>query len=140
MLAFLRRRIRRAVAGRTVPGSRLVEENRPGADKPCQLVALGAAYVLVRTTQRKLRSLLVVEKRRLPFHAVVALGTTGYIALGELFPVNILMAVLALGRRRFEVHVQKIGFKIRRFVAIHASRCAVRPQQRKLRLRVIEAG
>jgi len=59
---------------------------------------------------------------------------------GKLLSVDVLVAVLALCWRRLEVHVHQLGFEVRWFMAIDASRCAVCPEQRKIRLRVVEAG
>jgi len=54
--------------------------------------------------------------------------------------MNVLVAVLALRRRRFEVDIAQLSLKIRRFVAVDAGGCAMRTQQRKCCLRVVEAG
>ena len=47
------------------------------------------------------------------------------VCLGKLFPVRILVAVLALGGRLFEVGVDQLGLKIWRFVTVDAgfARC-----------------
>ena len=76
---------------------------------------------------------------RLPLHAVVALGAVGDVFFGELLPVNVFVAIFTLHGRGLEVHVDQLGFKIGRLVAIDAGRRAVRPEQRELRLRMIEA-
>ncbi len=115
------------MTGRAIPRGWLVEQNRLGADNSRQLVALRAAHILMRTSQRKLRSLVMIEERRLPFHAVVTLRATGHIRFRELLSVDVLMAVLALCRRSFEIHIKKIGFQVGRLVAVHARRRAMRP-------------
>ena len=128
------------MTGGAILRRRLVEQNRLRRHHLRQFVALGTADILMSTAQRECSSLLVVEKRRLPLHAVVALGTARNVGYGELFPVDVFMAVLTLGRGRLEVNVDQLGFKIRRFVTVHARRRAVRSQQYKLRLGVVEAG
>lgn len=115
------------MAGSAIFRGRLVENNRFRGDDPRQLVALCAAHVLMSPAQGKLRPLLVVKERRLPLHAVVALGAACDVRMGELFPMNVFMAVLALGRRGFEVHVDQLGFKARRLMAIDAGRRTVCP-------------
>lgn len=57
------------------------------------------------TPQRECCPLLMVELRRLPPAAVVALGAACDLRLCELPPVDVLVAVLAGSGRRFEVHV-----------------------------------
>ena len=135
-----RNRIGRAVACRAVLGSRLVEQNRLGRNNPGRLVTLGAAHILMSAPQRERRPLLMVKQRRLPLRAVVALGAMRNIRNCKLLPMDVVMAVFAGGRRRFEVDVDQPGFEIRRFVAVFAGRRAMGSQQRKLRFRVIEAG
>lgn len=69
----------------------------------------------------------------------MAFRATRNIPIGELLPVDVFVAVLALGRRGLEVHVYQPGFKVRGIVAIDASRSAMRAEQRKFRLRVVKA-
>ena len=71
------------MAGRALLGCRFVEKDRFGLHHFSQLVTLAAAYVLVCAAQRK-RSLLVVEKRRFPLHAVVAFRAARDLPLSEL--------------------------------------------------------
>lgn len=117
----------------------LVEDHLLGSNDFGQLVALRAADVLMRPTKGKLSSLFVVEQGGLPLHAGVALRAAGDIRLGELLPVDILMAVLALSRRNLEIHVEQLGFKVRRLVAIDAGCRAMGPEQWELGFRVVEA-
>jgi len=128
------------MTGGAILRRRLVEQNRLRRHHLRQFVALGTADILMSTAQGERSSLLVVEKRRLPLHAVVALGAAGNVGYGELFPMDVFMAVLALCRCGLEVHVDQLGFKIWRFVAVHARRRAVRSQQHEFRLGVVEAG
>ena len=133
-----RHRIGGPVAGRAVLGCRFVKKDRFGLHHLRQLVALAAAYVLVCAAQRKC-SLLVVEKRGFPLHAIVAFRAARDLSLGELFSVNVFVAILALGRRHLEIHVHQLGFKVRRLVAIDASRRTMGAKQWKLGLGVVEA-
>ena len=126
------------MAGRALLGCRFVEKDGFGLHHLRQLVTLAAAYVLVCAAQRK-RSLLVVEKRRFPLHAVVAFRAARDLPLGELLSVDVLVAILALGRRHLEIHVHQLGFKVRRLVAIDASRRTMGAKQWKLGLGVVEA-
>ena len=130
--------IRGPMAGRALLGRRFVEKDRFGLDHFSQLVTFAAAYVLVCAAQRK-RSLLVVEKRRFPLHAVVAFRAARDLPFGELLSVDVFVAILALGRRHLEIHVHQLGFKVRRLVAIDACRSPMGAQQRKLGLGVVEA-
>ena len=50
-----------------------VEEHCICGDKFRQLVAIAAAHILVRPSQREFRSPFMVEERRFPLHAVMAL-------------------------------------------------------------------
>lgn len=127
------------MAGRAVLGRWFVEKDRSGLHHLRQLVTLAAAYVLVCAAQRK-RGLLVVEKRRFPLHAVVAFRTARDLPFGELLSVDVFVAILALGRCHLEVHVHQLGFKVRRLVAIDASRRTMGAKQWKLGLGVVEAG
>src|SRR5690349_406855 len=91
---------------------RLVKENALSRHNFRQLMALGAAHILMSATQRECSSLLMVEERGLPLHAVVAFGTAGNVGYGKLPPVDVFMAVLAFCRGSLEVHVDQLGLKI----------------------------
>lgn len=117
----------RAVASGTVFRRRLVEENCLGRNDPRQFVAVSAAHVLMRAAQRELRSFFVIEERWLPFRAVVALRTAGNVPLCKLLAMDIFMAVFALCRSRFEVHIDQLRLEIRRLVTVHASCSAMCP-------------
>jgi len=101
-------------------------------------VTLGATHILVRTAERECGPLFVIKERRLPLHAVVALGAACHIRFGELLPVNVLMAILALRRRGLEIRIDQLGLQVRRLVAVDARRDPMRTQQRKLCLRMVE--
>src|SRR5215469_17921878 len=93
-----------SVASDAVFRRRLVEEYFLFSNFLEQFVTLGALYVLVCPPQREGSPLVVVEQRGLPFHAVVAVGTWGGFALGELLSVNVCVAVLAGHRGSLEIH------------------------------------
>lgn len=123
---FPRNRVRRPVAVGAFSWSGLVEENRLAGNEFRQLVAIGAAYILMGATQRKIRPVFMVKERRLPLHAVMAIGTWRGRSLGELFPMDILVAAFALRRRGLEIHVDQFGFEVRRLVAVDTSRGTMR--------------
>ncbi len=128
------------MTGSAVFGRRLVENHCLRSNYSRELMTLGAPHILVRTPQREFRALLMIEKRRLPLHAVMTLRAARYFCLGELFSVNVFMAVLALCRRPLEIHIEEVGLKVRRFMTVDARRRPMRSKQGELRLRVIEAG
>jgi len=82
----------------------------------------------------------VVKKGGLPLDAVVAFGAGGRFPFGELFSVDVLVAVLAQGRGSLEIHVKEIGFEVWRFVAVDAGRRPVCPEQGELGLGMVETG
>lgn len=130
--------IGRPMASRTILWRRFVEEDRLCADHLGELVALGAAHILVRPAQRERSALLMIEQRRLPLDAVVAFGAAGDVRLRELLAMNVLVAILAPSRSRLEIDVDQASLKIGRLVAIAAGGRAMCSQQRELRFRVIE--
>jgi len=138
-LLTLRNGVGGAVARGTVLGRRLIKEDRLGGHHFRQFVALGAMYVLMRSPERKVSPLLMVERRRLPLAAVVAVCAGRDICLRKLLAMDVLMAILALRRCNLEIHMEQIGFKVRRLVAIHAGGGSMRSQQREFRFRVVEA-
>ena len=87
----------------------------------------------MRTAEGKISSFLMVEERRFPLRGIVTLGTSSYVAFGELLSVDILVAVLAFCRCGLEIGIQQFGLKVRGLVAIDASRSAVRAHQEELR-------
>jgi len=127
------------MAGGAILGRRLVEEHSLARNELRRLVTFSAADVLMSPAQRELGSPIMVEERGLPFHAVVAFHAAGNAGLGELLPVGVFVAVLTKGGRSFEIRVDQLGLKIRRFVAIDAGGRTVGTHQRERRLRVVEA-
>lgn len=127
------------MTGGTFFRRRLVEQNRFALNHPAQLVTAGAAHVLMRASQCEGSSLIVIKQRRLPFHAVVALGAACDFGLRELLTMDVLVAILTLHRSGFEIDIQQVGFKVWRLVAVDARRSAMRAQEREFRLRVIES-
>ena len=70
----------------------------------------------------------------------MALDASGVPILGELLAVYVLMALLALGRRRFEVDVCQTSFQVWWFVAIRTCGCTMGSDQWEGSLGVIEPG
>ena len=105
----------------------LIDEHCLGRDNFCQFVTFCATHVLVRAPQWECGSFLVIEKRGLPFHAVVALCTARDVSYRELLSMNVFVAVFALRRCGLEIHVHQLCFQIRRLVAVDAGGGTVRP-------------
>ena len=84
---------------------RFVEKNCLCGDHLRQLVTLGAAHILVCATEGEGGAFVVVEERRLPFRAVVALGAASDVGTCELLAVYVLMAIFTLCRRGLEIHI-----------------------------------
>lgn len=122
----------------TVLGRRLVEENRLLGHHFHQFVTFGAAHVLVRSPKRKIGPLVMVERRRLPLDAVVAVGAARDIGFRELLAVDVLMAILALRGSSLEIRIDQLGLKVRRLMAIDAGRRLMGSEQREFCLRVVE--
>lgn len=118
---------------------RFVEQYRLCRNQPREFVTLDAPDILVRSAQRKLCSPIMIEQRRLPLLAVVTVHAGRDLPFGELLSMDIVMALFALHRRGLEIHVAKLGFKIRRLVAIHAGCGAMRSQQGERGLRMVES-
>jgi len=127
------------VARGAVFRSGLIEEDGFSDDNPRQLVAFRTAHVLMRATQREFGPLVVIKERWLPLVAVVTFNALRDTSLGELFPVNIFVAVLALGGSGFEVHIDQLRFQTWRLVAIDAGCHTVCAEQREPGLGVIES-
>ena len=85
----------RAVAGHAILRRGFVEQDRLVGNGFGEFVTLRAFDVLMGATQSENRPLVVVEQGGLPFYAVVAVGAGGSFPFGELFSVDVLMAVLA---------------------------------------------
>ena len=94
-LLLLRRNIR-AVTGRAVFWSRLVEKYGLVFNGAGQLVASFATDVLMRPLERKCSLLVMVKQRRLPLCTVMALGARSGTTLDELPAVDVLMALFTL--------------------------------------------
>ncbi len=89
--------------------------------------------------ERECGTLVMIEQRGLPFRCVVAVGAgRDLVGFRKLFTVHILVALLALGRGLLKVRIDQLSLEIRRFVAVDAGHCAMRPLQRKSRVIVIE--
>jgi len=77
-----------------------------------------ALHVAMDAAQRERGALVVIEQGWLPLGAVMAIGTGRDRILGELLAVDVLVTVLTLLRRRLEIHMEQVGFQVRRLVAI----------------------
>ena len=117
-----------------------VEQNRFAFDLAHQVVAVGAFHIRVHALKRKSSTSIVIEQRRFPLRAIVALGAGCDIPLCELLAMRVLAALLALSRCGLEIHVDHVGFEVRRLMAVDAGGGAVCAQQRESSLRVIELG
>jgi len=82
----------------------------------------------MRTSEGKGSACLVIEERRFPTRAVVAVGARGHAGLGKLGAMNVLMTLFALSRRGREIHVNEGGLEGRRFMAIDTGGSAVHPE------------
>ena len=109
----------------------LVEQHSLTRAYSRNLMTPGAGDTLMGAAQRESGSLLVVEQRRLPPHAIVTFNTSRDFRLRELFSVNVFVAVFALCGRRLEIDIDQFRFEIRWLVAVLASRSAMRTQQRE---------
>lgn len=119
------------MAGRTLAGRGLIEQDIFTFDHPRQLVTTLTAYIAVHPREREAGTLVMVEQRWLPAGAIVAVRTGSRSSGRELPAMDIRMAVLALRRRRPEVHINQLSLQVGRLVAIHAGGGTVRAQQRK---------
>ena len=75
----------------------------------------------------------VIEQRWFPFGVVMTLGALRHASLRKLAAVDVLVTLVALGRRRREVHLADRGNCRFRCVAIDTDRGLVRTQQRERR-------
>ena len=119
-------------------GRGLIKQHWLAFDHAGQLVAAFAAHVLVHSLQRESGSLVMVEQGWPPLRTVVAFRTGRDLAPGELLAMDVLVALLTSGRRRFEVNVEEASLLIGRFVTVHASRGPMGAEQGERSLRVIE--
>jgi len=128
------------VARRAILGCGLVKQYRLAFYCPGLFMASCASHVAMHSLEREACSSVMIEQRRLPLSAVMAVGAEcGAIGLDELGAVNIGVATLASRGRHLEIDIDEFGLQIRRFVAIDASYRAVRSDQRKRGLGVVEA-
>ena len=116
----------------------LVEEDIFAVDVTRELVATAAWNRDVQALQREVGALVVVEKRRFPLVAVMAIRAGCDSCFRELLSMWILVALLAFLGCHFEVHIHQLGFKIRWLVTVDASSRAMRAQQGKVGGAVVE--
>lgn len=121
-------------------GAWLVKQDRLVHYHPLLFVAGFATNPLVGAFQRERGSPFMIEQGRLPPGRVVAIGAEcNPVGLGELRPVNVLMALFAFDGCRLEVRIDQLGLHVWRFVAIDAGGSPMCAQQREGRLGMIKA-
>jgi len=103
-------------------------------------MAIIAVDVLVRAREREGGPFVVVENRRLPLCAIVAIGAGRDLSFGELAAMGIGMARLALEGSLGEIGVDEVGSQVGRLVAINTGHRAVGADQRERGFGVIEMG
>ena len=92
----------------------------------------GAGHIAVLTLERERGSLVVIEDGGLPLIGIVAVPALSHLVseeLGELTGVHVFVALLALLRRLFEIHIGQLGFQVGRLVAIDAGHRSMRALQ-----------
>ena len=118
----------------------LIEEDLFPIHRAQLFVAARTGHVAMFALEREGRPLVMIEQRRFPLGRVMAIRARGdLISLGELLPVDILVAFLAFGRRLFEVGIDELGLEIRRLMAINTGHSPVRSLQRERSLIVVKA-
>lgn len=96
----------RAVTCLTFPGCWLVEEYTFVINQFHVLVTPATPHIFVFTLKREQRALVVVERRRLPFSAVVTTDTPRDLyRISKLSGMDIGMAAFTCGRLRAEIDV-----------------------------------
>ena len=129
------------MARRAILGCGLVKQYRLAFYCPGLFMASCASHVAMHSLEREACSSVMIEQRRLPLSAVMAVGAKcGAIGLDELGAVNIGVATLASRGRHLEIHINELGLQVRGFVAIDARHRAMRSDQGKGSLGMIEAG
>ena len=119
------------MAGGTVFGGGLVEQNAFAIYHARQFMTRLTAHVAMRTLQRESGSRVVIEQRRFPLHAVVTLRARRLLAFRKLPAVNVLVTLFTGRRRCFEVRINQLGPHVRRFVAVDTGRGTVSSEQRE---------
>jgi len=92
-LLRFRNGIHGAVTGGAVLRRGLVEQYGLAADQLGQLVTIRTTHVLMSSSQRELGPFLMIEKRGLPLHRVMALHAAGDAALAKLLAMNVFVAI-----------------------------------------------
>ena len=123
------------VAIHTFCGSWLVEGHVFVTNWLREFVTLVTWHVGMAAFQREMRTCVVIERRWHPALNIVAIGAGCLSFLHKLPAVGIDVARFALLRRTLELNFPRIRLH---FVALTATNGAVRPEQRKLGLGMIE--
>ena len=117
-------------------GSGLVEENILPVDGARLGVTRRALHVLMSSLERKVRAVMI-EERRTPLVRVVARrAVIG--PCGELVAMRVLVALGAGRRRALELHMHHAPFQVRRSMAFDACHGSMGAGQRKSCCCVIE--
>ena len=103
---------------------------------PLQRMAFRACNILVASAERE-RCLAVVEERRSPFVAIVASRAIIH-AGSKLLSMRVFVAFCALCRSPGEVDMNQVQLHVWRLVAVCASDCAMRSEQRERCLRMVK--
>lgn len=128
------------MTGSAFGGSRLVKENTLRVDGPDFLVTGFTTDVAMNALQGKPCEFVVVEKRRFPLGAVVAIGTNGDACSCKLSAMRLFVTLFTLFRRALEVHMKQPRLHVGRLVAVDTGCCLVGSDQGEVGLRVIEAS
>jgi hypothetical protein len=130
----------RPMASGAILRRRFVKKNCFGIYYAGQFVAGATGNIAVSPRQWKCRPFVVIEQRGLPASAIVALCARSHaVGLGELSAVDVLMTFCAILRGCPEIHMEKLGLKVRRLVTTHAGHSSVLAKQGKRRLAVVKA-
>jgi len=117
-------------------GCRFVKQNEVSVYELFERVTRGTGDILMAALERE-SCLLVIKKGWLPFVAVMAGSAIAALRL-ELVGMRILMAFAALCRGTGELNMQHRQLHVWRLVAIDARHRAVRSQERKLCVLMVE--
>ena len=113
-----------------------VEEHTVSVDLLLECVACRTCHFFVAAFQWKF-CLVMIKKRRAPLVAVVASGAIVPV-IAELSGMWVFVAFYAGLRRIRKFHMHQRQLHIRRLVAIGAGHCAMRAEEWKARLSMVE--
>ena len=119
----------RAMAVCTFRRRLLVNDHRFFPNQPGLSVTFAASHLCVASLQRKVRSRIVIERRRHPALRIMTIRTRGLAGLCKLSRMGVLVAIFANLRSALELHLFP---SYRYLVTRSASHRAVRAKQGKL--------